>query len=187
MDPRGEIGCLISSAHNNPKLTLSRSLPPAGSHLPPSPGIMRSEEAFSVVWKERCKQLEGIHYCMPRKSTLYVEKDLWLWCQRNSRQGFSIEQERVLFEQRRKAQPFDGIWGSKLRSDIYRHSPHLWGKTSKSFQHPVFARRIPKASVPCTVSEDNRCQNGKWNKRRQYPERWNDEDSVFFFTWPFPV
>lgn len=172
---------LISSAHINPKLTLSRSLPPAGSHLPPSPGIMRSEEAFSVVWKkERCKHLEGIRYCMPiqTKHPLCMIS-IWCWCQRKSHQGFSTVQERVLFEQRRKVQTLNGIWGSKLCSDIYRLSPHLWGKTYKSFEHPVFAGRIPKARVSCIVSEDNRCQNGKWNKRCQEPERWNDEDSVF--------
>lgn len=36
--------------------------------------------------------------------------------------------------------------------------------------------------MSCIVSEDHRCQYGKWNKRCQEPERWDDEDSeVFFF------
>lgn len=89
---------------------------------------------------------------------------IWCWCQKKSHQGFSTEQERVLFEQRRKVQTLNGIWGSKLCADIYRLSPHLWGNTYKSFEHPVFARRIPKARVSCNVSEDNRWENGKWNK-----------------------
>lgn len=80
MDPRGQITCLIPSAHINEKLTLSRSLPPAGSHLPPSPGTMRSEEAFSAVQKEEgCKQLEGINYGMriQKKRPLSRERSLF--------------------------------------------------------------------------------------------------------------
>lgn len=111
---------------------------------------------------------------------------IWCWCREKSHQGFSTEQERVLFEQKRKVQTLNMIRGGELCSAVYRLSPHLWGKTYKKFWTSCFCKKIPKARVSCIVCEDNRCQNGKWNKRRQDPERRDDEGSVVF-TWPFPV
>lgn len=97
---------------------------------------------------------------------------IWCWCQRKDHQGLSTEQEKgwALSEQRRKIQTLNGIWSGKLWWDIYGVSSHLSEKLIK-VSNILFLDGESQRQESC-MSENNRCQNGKWNKR------WN-EDLVF--------
>lgn len=61
------------------------------------------------------------------------------------------------------------IWGSKLCSAIYPLSPHLWGKTYKSFEHPVFAGRFQRQEchASCVKTTDVRMGNGTSGAKNQ--------------------
>lgn len=61
------------------------------------------------------------------------------------------------------------IWGGKLCSAIYRLSPHLWGKTYKSFEHPVFVRRFQRQEchASCVKTTDVRMGNGTSGVKNQ--------------------